>query len=1071
MPDLFDEIREELRRRQYQARGGPEVGDDGPSGDDGPTGDDGDADGAPEPSPPRSGGRPPGRRIPRRRGAFGFRRFGLAAIVLFVLFLFVLGGFLLDFWTDAIWYHSVGYDSVFWTRIGTQGGLFVLTLVVALLFLLGNVWLAGRLLPPADPNRPNPLAAFFERLGEGTTGGDRYQDGPFSGSSRTDPFGRPLRGDLPRRPVVIDTGDIPDLTPFAGLAIIVVAALLALGAAGSVASRWETIQLWLHQVPFSPAGEGAVTDPIFGRDIGFFLFQLPFLRLSQSVANGLIFAALLVAGARYVLGIAAGSTPVPTGVRVHVAVLVGLFLLSSAGGYQLDKLELVYGSRGSVFTGVAYTDQHAQFLALDVLTIIAGLAAALLVGGAFTRWTWPLGLVLIGWFSASIVLGNLYPEAIQRFTVVPNQLAQESPYIANNIAMTRLAYGLDTWKGIDYRGEGTVTQDQIDKEQGTFQNARLWDYRPLGSTLDQVQTIRQYYDFTDVDTDRYKINDQLRQVMLSARELVQEKASSPGQWVNQRITFTHGIGIAMVPVNEATTEGQPNLFISNLPPVSVPGVPAVSQPRIYFGERPSTYIVTGARQPEFDYPVGGTDAAGPASSTTTWTGTTGIHLDTTLARLLFALRFRDLDLFISDQVTSSSQLLFHRSLADRLPRIAPFLRYDKDPYVVVTDDGRLMYVQDAYTISNRFPNANAFDTSQLADGSGLAGDDFNYIRNSVKVVVDAYDGTTTFYAADPSDPILRAYEGVFPGVFKPLDQMPADLRAHLRVPEELFNVQTQMYGSYHVDNQAIFFQGTDRWTVPTLQTGQSGQLPEEAYYVVMRMPGEPAPEFLLLQPMVPSGRQNMISWVAARNDDPNRGQVRVYQFPRDTTIFGPGQIQSRINQDSTISAQRTLWDQSGSQVIFGNLIVVPVQDSLLYLEPVYLQSTGAKFPEFKKIVVASPTRVVWGDTLAEALRLLLSGAPLPSPSPAGSPGASPSPSPGGTPVASATPGPTLPSDVASLIAYANLHFDRAQEALRNNDFATYGQEMKLVQDALRELNGLVNSPRPSGSPAGASPSP
>jgi len=382
-----------------------------------------------------------------------------------------------------------------------------------------------------------------------------------------------------------------------------------------------------------------------------------------------------------------------------------------------------------------------------------------------------------------------------------------------------------------------------------------------------------------------------------------------------------------------------------------------------------------------------------------------------------------------------------------------------------------MYVQDAYTISNRFPNANAFDTSQLADGSGLAGDDFNYIRNSVKVVVDAYDGTTTFYAADPSDPILRAYEGVFPGVFKPLDQMPADLRAHLRVPEELFNVQTQMYGSYHVDNQAIFFQGTDRWTVPTLQTGQSGQLPEEAYYVVMRMPGEPAPEFLLLQPMVPSGRQNMISWVAARNDDPNRGQVRVYQFPRDTTIFGPGQIQSRINQDSTISAQRTLWDQSGSQVIFGNLIVVPVQDSLLYLEPVYLQSTGAKFPEFKKIVVASPTRVVWGDTLAEALRLLLSGAPLPSPSPAGSPGASPSPSPGGTPGASATPGPTLPSDVASLIAYANLHFDRAQEALRNNDFATYGQEMKLVQDALRQLNGLVNSPRPSGSPAGASPSP
>ena len=1057
MPDLFDEIRDELRRRQAAARGEQEPS--APGDDDQPDGN-GDADGPREPVGPRRAG-PPRQR--RRVGvpSFGFRRFGVALVLLAIFLLLALGGFVLDFWTDAIWYKSVGYDSVFWTRVGTQAGLFALTLVIVLAILLGNLWLAGRLSPPPDPNRPNPISAFFERLAEGPGLGDRYDDDGLLGGFRTDPFGRPTR----RRPgLTIQPPDIPDMTPIARLVIVVIAVLIALGTAGAIAGRWETIQLWLNQVPFSTSGEGAVTDPVFNRDIGFYLFQLPVLRLFQSFANGLIFAALLVAGVRYVLALAAGGA-FTTSMRVHLAVLFGLFLLSVAGGYQLDKLELVYGNRGPGITGVAYTDAHAQFLALDVLTFIAGLAAALLVAGAFTRWTWPLGIVLIGWFSASIVLGTLYPELIQRFTVAPNQLAQETPYITNNIAMTRLAYGLNTWTGIDYRGEGTLTQQQIANEQATFQNARLWDYRPLGSTLDQIQTIRQYYDFTDVDTDRYLIDQRLRQVMLSARELVQERASSAGQWVNLRITYTHGIGVAMVPVNEATTEGQPQLFISNLPPVSVAGAPAISQPRIYFGERPSTYVITGARQPEFDYPVGGAESSGSSSSTTTWTGTSGIKLDTTLARLLFALRFRDLDMFISDQVTSSSQLLFHRSLSDRLPRIAPFLRYDKDPYIVVRADGRLAYIQDAYTISDRFPNANVFDRSKLPEGSGLADDDFDYIRNSVKVVVDAYDGTTTFYAADPSDPILRAYERVFPQLFKPLDQMPADLQAHLRVPEELFDVQTRMFGTYHVQDPSIFFQGSDRWEVPTIARRDVGQLPEEAYYVVMRLPGEQNPEFLLLRPLVPSSRQNMIAWVAARQDSPNRGQIRVYQFPRDTTIFGPGQIQARIDQDSTISSQITLWNQSGSQVIFGNLIVVPVQDALIYLEPIYLQSTGAKFPEFKKIVVASPTRVVWGDTLAESLSLLTSGAPLPSPSPAGSPGASPSPSPAQpSPSVGATP---PPGDVAALIAYANVHFNRAQEALRNGDFATYGQEIKLVQDALRQLDTLVRSPSPSG----ASPSP
>ena len=438
-------------------------------------------------------------------------------------------------------------------------------------------------------------------------------------------------------------------------------------------------------------------------------------------------------------------------------------------------------------------------------------------------------------------------------------------------------------------------------------------------------------------------------------------------FVNQRIVYTHGIGAALVPVNEVTNEGQPRLFIRNLPPVSSEGAPEITEPRIYFGEKPSGYVITGARQAEFDYPTGEGEGGADPGTETRWRGTTGIDLDTTLPRLLFALRFRDLDLLISDQITAESQLLFHRSLADRLEHIAPFLRYDKDPYLVIRDDGTLTYVQDAFTVSDRFPHAQGFDPG----GSGLEGtrlgDPFNYIRNSVKITMDAYDGTMNFYVADDQDPLIRAYSGVFPTMFQPLTAIPADLRPHLRVPEEQFNVQTRVFGRYHVRDPLRFFQSDDLWTVPTAQ-GSTQSLPNEAYYVIMRMPGEEEAEFLLLQPMVPLNRPNMIAWVAARQDAPNYGATRVYRFPADTTIFGPAQIEARIVQDPQISQQFTLWSQGGSTVIQGNLIVVPVGDSLIYLQPVYLQSQQSAFPEFQRIIVASPREVVWSETLGGGAR-------------------------------------------------------------------------------------------------------
>jgi uncharacterized membrane protein (UPF0182 family) len=1126
MRDLFDDFMKELAERQRQAQAaargerlpapGEPSGDAKPEDDSGPTeavdapptvddeplaadrpdgGSAPDADDEPppllrpHPLPGSHRGPPPGA-PPRRRGPGGpndggsrrrrLRDLGpqvvLGVVALILLSAIFLVGIGLELVTDATWFKSVGYDPVFWTRIGSQVGLFALGLVVALVFLLVNIWLAGRLAPPPGTGAGERFRAFVDRLGQTarTTG-----ESPFR--NRYDPFGQAGRGPFGSdegsrpggiRPVgpSLTTADLPDLRPLGVIVLVILAVLVALGTAGALSGSWETVALYANRVPFATAGAAPVVDPVFGRDISFYFFDLPFLRILQATAGGLLLAALLFSLARYVVG-ALGGSGFTTPVRVHLGALAGLYLITVAVGYQLDKLELVYSTRG-VATGVSYTDQAAQFFALDALTIVAGIVAALLVAGAFTRWVAPLGAGVAIWLGLSLLLGTIYPEAIQRFTVEPNQYAQEQPYIANNIAMTRLAYDLGGWQDQTYGGTTPLTADALVTDASTFQNARLWDYRPLQTTLDQIQTVRQYYQFVDVDTDRYVIGGQDRQVMLSARELAPERNPQGGSWVNQRIVFTHGFGIAMVPVNEVDSQGLPQLIIRDMPPVASAGAPVVTEPRIYFGERPNDWVIVDGRQPEFDYPIGTGDQASPTDLTQTrWQATSGIKLDSILTRLLFAARFRDLNLLISDQVTSDSQLLMNRSLGERLQLLAPFLAYDKDPYLVVTGTGRLVYVQDAYTITNRFPNAQTFDGDTLGQTSGLAGQSFNYMRNSVKVVMDAYDGSMTFYVADPADPLIRAWQGVFPTLFKPLATMPADIQAHLRVPEELFNVQTQTFARYHVTDPASFYQGDDLWTVPQNQANSAtGQLPLEAYYVYMRMPGQPEPEFLLLQPMVPKARPNMIAWVAARNDAPNYGAVKVFRFPRDTSIFGPAQIEARIDQEPAISSQLTLWSQAGSTVVRGNLIVVPVQDSIIYLEPIYLQSTGSAIPEFTKIVVASPTKIVWGDTLDEALSLLLSGTgstPSPSPTPGGpspSPGVSPSPSASATPIPSGGPQVTpRPDDVKALITYANTHFELAQAALRAGDFATYGVEIAKVQATLRQL-GVVVVPSPTPAP-------
>ena len=1007
MTDPFKDFLEELERRRSgrdaSAAEGDNLSDD---------------DGTPPPTRPRA------RRPSSGSGGGGVRpRLSFRSLLFPALIaLFFVGSPIISLLTDARWFESLGAGALFWQRLQIQGTLFVSAALVSLLFLLATLFVAGLV--------------------------SRRQGG---GSS--DARGESSEAPRPRPPLVDERGQIridglgdavrelfaagggagrggagATATRIGNGVLRAAAVLVALVIAAQVAVNWEAISLWQHDVTFDPSGT-PVVDPAFGRDISFYLFELPILRLAQGLVVTLLVAATALTAARYLPAIGArglgfiGAIP-----RLHLAILVGGVLLATAYGYQLDKLELVYSSTG-VATGVSYADQAARLPGLDILTDIAALAAAFLVGAALTRSTWPLTLTVLVWFGASGIFGGIYPEFVQRFQVQPNEFALEEPYIANNIKMTRLAFGLDGWSETQYDGEAELTPEAIANDAATFADARLWDYRPLQQTLDQLQTVRQYYNFSDVDVDRYTINGEQRLVMLSARELNPQRAQQSSTWVNRRIAFTHGIGVAMVPVAGVSSGGLPQLIIRDIPPVSTDGAPQVTEPRIYFGELDDDWVVVGAKTPEFDYPIGegSDDGSTSADATTSWSGDSGISLKTFADRLLFAARLGDLNLLISDQITAESQLLWRRTVGERINALAPFVSWDRDPYLVIRDDGGLSYMVDGYTVSNRFPNAQYFDPSVLATSSFDR--PANYIRNSIKATVDLYTGETKLYVADAADPIARAWSGVFPGLLRPLDEMPADLRAHLRVGEAGFDAATRVYARYHVTDPQTFYRQDDVWTVPEAAAG-SQSLPGEAYYVRVRLPGKEATEFALIQPLVPTSRPNMIAWVAARNDGENYGQVVSYRFPKDTSVFGPSQVGARIDADPIISAQTTLWDQSGSLVTRGNLIVTPIGNTLVYLQPVYLQSTSSSFPEFQKIVAATSTKVVWGDTLSQALNLLVGGGVV---------------DPGGG---------TEPTDIGGLVARASELYAEAQTALRDGDFGLYGEriaELKRVLDTLAEL--------------------
>jgi len=919
-------------------------------------------------------------------------------IVGLAILLFASFSWIVNTYTEWLWFSEVGYASVWLKQWGAQVVSFLIFFAIAAVVLLLNWQLARR-------RALRPAQAGIQPL---TLPGIKW----------------------------LITG-----------AALFMAFILGQAAAG----RWETFLRYLYRVPYGSA------DPIFEQDIGFYLFELPVYNFLQGWFMPLIIIALLGTAIIYVAnnlpalrGRSIELRTLPAALRQHVAILLFFFFGLWALSYWLNTYELLYSRRGVAF-GASYTDLNAQ---LPALWIQLGLMVLVALAAAYLAWRPdPRPLLIAGaiWLVGSFGAGALYPGLLQRYAVEPNELAREEPYIEHNIAFTRMGFGLDDVEVIDFVPGEEVTDRDIRDNQVAIQNIRLWDYRPLLDTYSQLQELRTYYSFNEIDIDRYEIEGQPRQVMLSARELDKTQVESES-WVNQRLIFTHGYGVVMNPVDRVTPQGRPEFYIQDLPPRTVIPSLEITRPEVYYGELTTDVVYVNSLQEELDYPTA------EDNQYSNYAGNGGVPLSGWLQRLAFAFRFGETDLVLSDDITPETRAMLHRQIQARVFQIAPFLRQDHDPYLVVAD-GRLVWMLDTYTVSDRFPYSepSTIGTDTIPPG-------INYIRNSVKVTIDAYDGDVNFYVADPDDPIIQTYAKVFPGLFQPFEEIPATLQEHIRYPEGLFRIQTHQYLVYHMDNVQVFYNKEDRWQIPQ-EVFQGQEQPMEPYYVIFSLPDVPGDtEFLLIQPYTPNDRQNMIAWIAARNDPEVYGELIAYEMPRQELVFGPSQVEARINQDPDISQQLSLWDQRGSSVIRGNLIVVPINDTFLYVEPIYLRSDTGALPELKRIILASGETIVMRETLDEALAALLEAAPAVDQIVEEPPVAEPVEE---EPVVEEPAGEqpeVLPTDatVDELIQAANTHFEAAEAAQRAGDWTTYGQEQEALGQVLEQLLQATGAELPAG---------
>ena len=698
-----------------------------------------------------------------------------------------------------------------------------------------------------------------------------------------------------------------------------------------------------------------LTDPLYNRDVSAYLFDLPFYRFLQGWALGVVIVNALFAVGIYAINFALGGfqfSLTPT-LRAHLSGLGVIFFLLLAIGYWLSLQELLYSARGAAY-GAAYTDVVIRQPALRVLIVISIVVSILLAANSFLRWQ-GLPLAAIGiWFLTLTIGTGLLPAAVQRFQVQPNEFEREETYIERSIEMTREGFALNRIEEQPYASNPeSITHEIVDDNPSTFENIRLWDHRPLRDVYNQIQFFRLQYSFLDIDIDRYTIDGDYRQVMIGTRELVQSQLDPQAQtWVNERLQYTHGYGAAMSPVTEFTQDGLPEFFLQDIPPEPVIGAPQVDVPQVYFGEATDDWVIVRSTTPEFDHP---TDA-GPVYQS--YEGN-GVSISGLLSRVLFAWRFTDLNILITGAITGDSQILYFREIQERIGHLAPFLALDSDPYIVVAD-GKLYWVQDAYTISDRFPYSEPAPSG------------FNYIRNSVKAVIDAYDGSVDLYVADESDGIIRTYRSVFPDLFKPMSEMPEALRSHLRYPEDFFTIQADKYLKFHMTDPQVFYNQEDLWNFPLELFFSDQAQVMEPYYLIMGLPGEEQEEFVLIMPFTPDGKPNLVGWLAARNDGENYGSLIAYTFPKERQIDGPQQVEARITTNPEISQQFTLWDQAGSNVLRGNLLVIPVGDNIIYAEPIYLKAEDIEYPQLTRVVlVQQGEEPVMLPSLSQSLNNLL----------------------------------------------------------------------------------------------------
>jgi uncharacterized membrane protein (UPF0182 family) len=768
---------------------------------------------------------------------------------------------------------------------------------------------------------------------------------------------------------------------------------------------WEQALLFLNSTPAN------LVDPLFHKDISFYLFTYPLIDKANDALRGLILiSALLTLPVYFFRGgfvIIGRLFTVEPAVKRHLGILVSLFLLSLSASFFLDRYGLLYSEHGVLY-GASYTDVHARLLMLSVMAALSALAAVI-VPVFSTRRSLLVPLALLGALIGVYFLGlQIYPSTVQSFKVSPNEIVLERPYIESHIKFTRYGYGLENVEQQPFAANKQLAFADIRKNLSTIQNIRLWDEEPLLKTYAQLQQIRTYYHFSDVDNDRYTVNDNYLQVMLSPREL--SYADLPEKsWINERLVFTHGFGLAMGPVSGITKEGLPEFYIKDIPPITSAG-PQVTRPEIYYGESPNDYVIVNTKTKEFSYPT----TAGNVYSV--YEGKGGVPLSSGLLRLLYAAYFGNLKLVLSSDVTNESRILYNRRIMKRVEEIAPFLAYDPDPYLVIGDNGRLSWIIDAYSHSENLPYSKP-----MQGGT-------NYIRNSVKVVVDAYDGSVVFYVVDQKDILTKTYAKIFPTLFKPISEMPADLRKHIRYPRGLLKIQSRMYTTFHMTDPSVFYNKEDLWEVPSYR-----EKTMEPYYLITKLPGLTEEEFILLLPFTPSKRDNLAAWMAARCDGENYGKITVYTFPRDRLVFGPRQIDARIDQDAYISQQLTLWGQHGSDVIRGSLLIIPIEDSLIYVQPLYLVATDkGGLPELRRVIVAYGNEVVMEETLEAAIQRLFTGS-LPKMRLTGEGAAA------------------VKEQPRQLSARALEQLRKAREALRKEDWAGYGKYLKELEDTLREM--------------------